>query len=231
MKRITKAPLPCYNVEEEPLTLSKPLMDLLLSQKRYTDLLALYTFYYYTAKWQETSQPYATASYVANGIGWGVDKVIFIKKMLVELKLIESVIRKDGNGRIIGHFIKLKLLSTTTVNLPALVGSQRKFFKEENILKEKNIIPPPIELVRKYCQGRNSSVNPQTFWDWNTSKGWKIGNARMKDWQAAIRTWEQRDQQEDNKNKPKFIIDDGIRYNLCPDGRYRHSVSGDVYIP
>lgn len=229
MKRINKSSLPHYNIEEEPLTLSKPLMDLLLYQNRYTDLLALYTFYYYTAKWQGTNQPYATTAYVAHGIGWGVDKVITIKKMLVELKLIENVIRKDGNGRILGHFIKLNLLSTTPGNLPPLVRPQRKFFKEENSLKEKNLIPPPIELVRKYCQERNSSVNPQTFWDWNTSKGWKVGNTRMKDWQAAVRTWEQRDKQEDNKNKPKFVIDDGIRYKLCPDGRYRNA-SGELYI-
>lgn len=34
-----------------------------------------------------------------------------------------------------------------------------------------------------------------------------------------------------NSKKQKFIIDDGIRYNLCEDGRYRHCVSGEVYIP
>ena len=32
------------------------------------------------------------------------------------------------------------------------------------------------------------------------SKGWKIGANKMKDWKAAIRTWESR-----NKNKPQTI--------------------------
>ena len=67
--------------------------------------------------------------------------------------------------------------------------------KEKNIKREKNIIPPPIELVAKYCQERNNMIDPNVFWDWNTAKGWVIGKEKMKDWQAAIRTWEKRDRQ------------------------------------
>jgi hypothetical protein len=29
--------------------------------------------------------------------------------------------------------------------------------------------------------------------DFYASKGWKVGNQPMKDWKAAVRTWEQRE--------------------------------------
>jgi hypothetical protein len=82
--------------------------------------------------------------------------------------------------------------------------------KQNNSPKEKNIIPPPLELIIKYCQERNSSVDPETFHDWNTSKDWFIGKNKMKDWQAAIRTWEKRDQK-DNKQKGQYQNSSGTR--------------------
>lgn len=52
---------------------------------------------------------------------------------------------------------------------------------------------PTIEEVFAYCKERGNSVNPQSFIDWYESKGWRVGNSPMKDWKAAVRTWEQRD--------------------------------------
>lgn len=65
------------------------------------------------------------------------------------------------------------------------------------IKNEKNVIPPTFEMVLKYCKERDSSVDSKTFIDWNTAKGWKIGKDKMVDWQAAIRTWEQRDKKQE----------------------------------
>jgi len=55
----------------------------------------------------------------------------------------------------------------------------------------------------------------------------------MIDWQAAIRTWEQKEKENTSGTKymKPFIIDDGIKYNLCSDGKYRHPVSGKIYRP
>lgn len=52
--------------------------------------------------------------------------------------------------------------------------------------------PPTIEEIREYCVNRNNNVNPEQFYDFYESKGWIVGNARMKDWKAAVRTWERR---------------------------------------
>ena len=50
--------------------------------------------------------------------------------------------------------------------------------------------PPTLEEVRAYCMERGNGVDPQKFVDFYESKGWMIGKNKMKDWKAAVRTWE-----------------------------------------
>lgn len=52
---------------------------------------------------------------------------------------------------------------------------------------------PSVEDVRAYCEERHNNVDPETFVDFYSSKGWKVGNQPMKDWKACVRTWEKRD--------------------------------------
>lgn len=56
--------------------------------------------------------------------------------------------------------------------------------------KPKNFQKPSVSEIEAYCKERQNSVDPQQFYDFYESKGWRIGNAPMKNWQAAIRTWE-----------------------------------------
>ena len=57
----------------------------------------------------------------------------------------------------------------------------------------KRFIKPTAEEVRAYCAERGNRVDAQAFVDFYAAKGWKVGNAPMKDWKAAVRTWEKRD--------------------------------------
>lgn len=50
--------------------------------------------------------------------------------------------------------------------------------------------PPTIEEVKAYCRERENNVDAERFIDFYASKGWKIGKNAMKDWRAAVRTWE-----------------------------------------
>ena len=61
--------------------------------------------------------------------------------------------------------------------------------------------PPSVEEVSAYCRERRNSVDAQRFVDFYASKGWKVGKEAMKDWKAAVRTWERRDQ----TDKPNSI--------------------------
>lgn len=51
---------------------------------------------------------------------------------------------------------------------------------------------PTLEEIIAYCEERGNNVDPQAFYDFYESKGWKVGNQPMKDWRAAVRTWERR---------------------------------------
>ena len=64
----------------------------------------------------------------------------------------------------------------------------------------KPFIPPTVEEVREYCTERENSVDPESFVDFYASKGWMIGKNKMKDWKAAVRTWEQGDKRKGVKN-------------------------------
>ncbi len=52
---------------------------------------------------------------------------------------------------------------------------------------------PTLEDVRAYCLERGNNVNPETFIDFYTAKGWMIGKNTIKDWKACVRTWEKRE--------------------------------------
>lgn len=50
--------------------------------------------------------------------------------------------------------------------------------------------PPTVDEVRAYCTERGNSVDPEHFIDHYSSNGWLVGKNKMKDWKAAVRTWE-----------------------------------------
>ena len=49
---------------------------------------------------------------------------------------------------------------------------------------------PDVEEVRAYCLERGNRVDAQKFVDYYESNGWRVGRNPMKDWKAAVRTWE-----------------------------------------
>ena len=81
---------------------------------------------------------------------------------------------------------------------------------KENKNKNKNkdtigrFIPPSVEEVSAYCKSRGNGINADEFVDFYSAKGWMIGKNRMKDWKAAIRTWEQRRKDQSPVKKGSF---------------------------
>lgn len=66
--------------------------------------------------------------------------------------------------------------------------------------KARRFIPPSVEEVEQYCIERNNNIDAQSFIDFYESKGWMIGKNKMKDWKAAVRTWERSRKQENKEN-------------------------------
>jgi hypothetical protein len=52
---------------------------------------------------------------------------------------------------------------------------------------------PSAGELTAYCRERRNRVDPQRFLDHYESNGWKVGRNPMKDWKAAVRTWERTD--------------------------------------
>ena len=59
-----------------------------------------------------------------------------------------------------------------------------------NIVPLTRFVPPTEDEVALYCIERRNHVNAQKFVDYYSSNGWKVGRNPMKDWKAAVRTWE-----------------------------------------
>lgn len=58
--------------------------------------------------------------------------------------------------------------------------------------RRERFTPPDVEQVRAYCRERGNNIDPDAFVDFYASKGWTVGRSPMRDWKAAVRTWEQR---------------------------------------
>lgn len=69
----------------------------------------------------------------------------------------------------------------------------------------KRFVPPAVEEVAAYCRERCNGIDPQAFVDFYASKGWVVGKSPMKDWKAAVRTWEQKRGMEQPSQKRKVL--------------------------
>ena len=64
--------------------------------------------------------------------------------------------------------------------------------------------PPTLEEVKSYCLERKNNVDAENFINFYESKGWMIGKNKMKDWKAAVRTWEKKDKQSSKPTTPNY---------------------------
>lgn len=103
----------------------------------------------------------------------------------------------------------------TQVREVKVIGSQEKEKGkgEDKKTARSRFTPPTLEEVQAYCLERGNNVDAVRFIDYYTANGWKVGKNSMKDWKAAVRTWER---SEDKKPAPKQsggIMDDYNRMN------------------
>ena len=129
-----------------------------------------------------------------------------VKEGFVEVKLTY----KEGSKEINNRYIRiLKGGIDKKLNTPIL-----KKLKDNNTIVNNNTTysnkKPTVEEIKQYCLQRNNGIDAEQFFDFYESKNWYVGKNKMKNWQAAIRTWEKRktktskiDAQLDNYNNAK----------------------------
>lgn len=67
--------------------------------------------------------------------------------------------------------------------------------------KRKRFEKPTLSEIKQYCIERNNNINAEHFFDYYESNGWKVGKNSMKDWKAAVRTWERSEYRKPNSKK------------------------------
>lgn len=127
------------DIADDLLILNKITVDRLFQLENCADCIALYVFYYKTAKWQKTNTVKANDQYVKKSLKWGISKIQKTKQTLKEHGLIDIVQRRK-DGKIEGWFIKVSYL----VN-------ERK--ADEIKIKVQNINNTQIEQVENCTSG------------------------------------------------------------------------------
>lgn len=94
-----------------------------------------------------------------------------------------------------GRYQQTEQQTEQQVNSNRTAGEHKQEGKEvKKVEKEPKttgrFAPPTLEEVISYCQERHRGVDPQKWYNHYTSNGWKVGKNQMKDWMAAVRTWE-----------------------------------------
>ena len=145
-----------------------------------------------------------------------VDVVRSAMKLFIELKMIEvlddATIYMTEVSKLIGSETKWaekKRLQRQKDNVPLLSSNcptekeielEKEIDKDKEVIKpQKRFVKPTIEEVQAYCLERNKGVDAQRWYDYYSSNGWKVGKNPMKDWKAAVRTWER----SESNGKPK----------------------------
>jgi hypothetical protein len=90
--------------------------------------------------------------------------------------------KEETNRTCVGHV--QDTLSSVLLNSSSSSSSLKEDYKKKTFQK------PTVEQVAAYCKERNNLVDAQAFFDFYESKGWLVGKSPMKNWQAAVRTWE-----------------------------------------
>lgn len=147
------------------------------------------------------------------------DKQASVRSGLKELETIGYLIRKktrDARGKVNGAewiirenpFLENPILDNPILDNRPQVNTNRVNTNISNTNLNNNsgkkFSPPLFEEVQAYCKERNNGIDAQQFIDFYTAKNWYIGKNKMKDWKAAVRTWEQRRKSEVQEVTPKY---------------------------
>lgn len=97
------------DIADNLLILNKTTIDALFKLNSCSDCIALYIFYYKTAKWQKTNVIKATDNYVESSMNWSHNRLLKIKTILKEKGLID-IIQRRKDGKIQGWYVQVNYL-------------------------------------------------------------------------------------------------------------------------
>jgi len=106
-----------------------------------------------------------------------------------ELKQMAFEWQTEGNQRANGGQTDDKQRATTQERKE---GKNDKNDKKDSKPPISPFVKPTIEEIHSYCMERRNGIDPEAFFAFYESKGWKVGSTPMKNWRMAVVTWEKR---------------------------------------
>lgn len=111
------------------------------------------------------------------------------QKKLTQSRNLEEILEKSTP--------KIELELEKEIKIEKEIDSSAK----STTTKRKRFEKPTISDIKQYCIERNNNVNAEQFFDYYESNGWRVGKNSMKDWKAAVRTWERSEYRKPNSKK------------------------------
>lgn len=143
------------DIADELLILNKFTIETLFSLDNCADCIALYVFYYKTAKWQKTDTIKASDTYVKKSLKWGNSKIQKTKQTLKENGLIDIVQRRK-DGKICGWYIRISyLVAQRKIDEISIKVEESKNSQNQQVVKatssneETNALKYTIKCLKK----------------------------------------------------------------------------------
>lgn len=143
---------------------------------------------------------YISNEYIAELLGVSLSWASKCLSHLMEIGYVKMV-RFDGRKRYVESTIQFKAdLNNSSMQGGTLVqhtNIENKYINNNSFYKKSSshFQKPSLDDIRAYCISRANNVDPEQFFNFYESKGWIIGKSPMKDWRAAVRTWEKREKE------------------------------------
>ena len=151
----------------------------------------------FTAKDREC---YISNEYIAELLGISVSWASKCLSHLLELGLVR-VVKFDGRKRYVESTIQFKAdLNESSMQDGTKVPytNNNEYINNNNSLYKKGssrFQKPTIEEIRQYCLEKGYNVDAEQFFNFYESKGWVVGKSPMKNWRAAVSTWNKREKE------------------------------------
>ena len=151
----------------------------------------------FTAKDREC---YISNEYIAELLGVSVSWASKCLSHLLELGLVR-VVKFDGRKRYVESTIQFKAdLNESSMQDGTKVPytNNNEYINNNNSLYKKGssrFQKPTIEEIRQYCLEKGYNVDAEQFFNFYESKGWVVGKSPMKNWRAAVSTWNKREKE------------------------------------
>ena len=152
----------------------------------------------FTAKDREC---YISNEYIAELLGVSVSWASKCLSHLLELGLVR-VVKFDGRKRYVESTIQFKAdLNESSmqdgIKVPHTDNNEYININNNSLYKKgsSRFQKPTIEEIRQYCLEKGYNVDAEQFFNFYESKGWVVGKSPMKNWRAAVSTWNKREKE------------------------------------